>query len=73
MITINWSSWGKPITKESEIEMLNRYKKGKHINMILYKKALSIINQGYQFHCIVEDKGHLKILKVQKGTKLNNQ
>ena len=70
MFKINWSSWNNSITKKSEIDMLNRYKKGKHISMPLYKKALAIIEDGYQFHCVVEDKGNLKVLQVKKGTKL---
>ena len=70
MFKIDFSSWDKPITKESEIDMLNRYKKGKHISTPLYKKALAIIEEGYQFHCIVEDKGHLKVLEVNKGNKI---
>jgi hypothetical protein len=70
MFKIDWSSWNKPITKETCIEDLNRYVKGKHINKTLYKKALSIIEQGYQFQCIVQDNGHLKVLKVNKGIKL---
>jgi beta-galactosidase beta subunit len=70
MFTIDWSSWNKPVTKESEIELLNRYKKGKHISMPLYKKALAIINEGYQFQCIIEDKGHIKVLDVKKSNKL---
>ena len=70
MFKIDWSSWNKPITKETCIEDLNRYKKGKHISMPLYKKALAIIEDGYQFHCVVEDKGNLKVLQVKKGIKL---
>jgi hypothetical protein len=74
MFKINWSSWNKPITKESEIDMLNRYKKGKHINMTFYNKALSYINKGFQPAFTVKNAWDsykiMKVVKVNKGSKI---
>ena len=60
----------QPDTQQSNIEMLNQYKKYNHISLPLYKKALSIINKGYRVQYVIQDNGHLKVLKVNKSTKL---
>ena len=70
MFTIDWSSWNKPITKETCIEDLNRYVKYKHINKTLYKKALDIIEKGFQCQYYIKDNGHAKVIKVTKSNKL---
>lgn len=56
------------------LQELNAYKKGNHINSTLYKKALSYLDNGYNYQFIVDSsKEPIKVLKVLKGTKLNNQ
>jgi hypothetical protein len=74
MFKIDWSSWDKPITKETCIKDLNRYVKGKHINMTFYNKALSYINKGFQPAFTVKNAWDsykiMKVVKVNKGSKI---
>jgi hypothetical protein len=53
------------------LQELNAYKNGKHINLRLYKKAVSYLNNGYSYQLIVDSsKEPIKVLKVLKGNKL---
>jgi hypothetical protein len=52
------------------LQELNAYKNGKHINLKLYNKALSYLNNGYSYQLVVDSsKEPIKVLKVIKGNK----
>ena len=56
------------------LQELNAYKKGMHMNLTQYKKALAYLNKGYNYQLIVNSSREpIKVIKVLKGTKLNNQ
>jgi len=53
------------------LQELNAYKKGGHMNLSQYKKALSFLNKGYSYQLIVDSRNEpIKVLKVLKGNKL---
>lgn len=53
------------------LQELNAYRKGNHINLTLYKKALSYLNKGYSYQFVVDSsKEPIKVLKVLKRTKI---
>jgi hypothetical protein len=53
------------------LQELEAYKKGMHMNLTQYKKALAYLNNGYSYQLIVNSsKEPIKVLKVLKGNKL---
>ena len=53
------------------LQELNAYKKGKHIGLTNYKKALEYLNNGFSYQLIVDStKEPIKVLKVLNGNKL---
>ena len=53
------------------LQELNAYKKGRHMNLTQYKKALLLLNKGYSYQLIVDSsKEPIKVIKVLKGNKL---
>jgi hypothetical protein len=53
------------------LQELNAYKKGKHISLTHYKKALQYLNSGFSYQFIVDSSNEqIKVLKVLKGNKL---
>jgi hypothetical protein len=53
------------------LQELNAYKNGNHINLKLYNKALSYLNNGYSYQLVVDStKEAIRVLKVIKGNKL---
>ena len=53
------------------LQELEAYKKGKHISLTNYKKALEYLNSGFTYQFIVDSsKEPIKVLKVLKGNKI---
>ena len=52
------------------LQELNAYKKGMHMNLKQYNKALLYLTNGYTYQLIVDSsKEPIKVLKVLKGNK----
>ena len=53
------------------LQELNAYKKGMHISLSNYNKAMRYLNKGFSYQFIVDSsKEPIKVLKVLKGNKL---